>query len=141
MCKRHSRIAHLAPAAAAMALGLAACGGEPTRSAAVAPSSPAAGAITEVAYTCADGRRIVARYDNTRPGESGARILIDGRSFEMFNVVAASGARYSTETGLRSGHGLQWWTRGDQATLSEMAMDHTAPGPVVLTTCSTVRGE
>lgn len=125
--------------AAAAALGLAACGSAPERGADGAASDAAPAAIVEVAYTCADGRRIEARYDNTRPGQSGARLQVDGRSFELYNVVAASGARYATESGLRPDHGLQWWTKGDEATLSEMLMDHAAPGPVLLTTCSAVR--
>ncbi|HQW64363.1 MAG TPA: MliC family protein [Pseudomonadota bacterium] len=125
--------------AAAAALGLAACGSALERGADGAASGAAPAAIVEVAYTCADGRRIEARYDNTRPGQSGARLQLDGRSFELYNVVAASGARYATESGLRPDHGLQWWTKGDEATLSEMLMDHTAPGPVLLTTCTAVR--
>lgn len=127
--------------AAAVALGLAACGSATERGADGAASGAASAAIVEVAYTCADGRRIEARYDNTRPGQSGARLQLDGRSFELYNVVAASGARYATESGLRDGYGLQWWTKGDEATLSEMLMDHTAPGAVELTTCTAVRSQ
>jgi membrane-bound inhibitor of C-type lysozyme len=127
--------------AAGATLGLLACGGEQIRAADAAAPAPAAEAIIEVSYSCADGRRIEARYDNTLPGQSSARLQIDGRSFEMYHVVSGSGARYATESGLRPDHGLQWWTKGDEATLSEMVMDHTAPGPMVLTTCSAVQGQ
>lgn len=105
----------------------------------LACATSAADPVQTVTYTCTDGRRIEARYDNSDPERPTARLEVDGRSFEMFNVRAASGARYSTESGLRPDHGLQWWTKGDTATLSEMLMDHTAPGPVLLTTCTAVR--
>lgn len=98
-----------------------------------------AGAPLHVSYICADGRRIEAHYDNRDHEKPTARLVIDGRSFELYHVVSGSGARYGTESGLRPNHGLQWWTKGDHATLSEMLMDHTAAGPVELTTCSAVK--
>ena len=107
--------------------------------AALACATAAPGPIQKRSYTCADGRRIEARYDNSNPEQPMATIEVDGRSFAMFNVRAASGARYSTESGLRPDHGLQWWVKGDSATLSEMLMDHTAPGAVELTTCTMER--
>jgi membrane-bound inhibitor of C-type lysozyme len=103
--------------------------------AAASGETPASAGIRTVHYTCADGRRIEARYDNSNAERASATLLIDGRRFEMYSVVAASGARYATESGFKPDHGLQWWTKGETATLSEMVMDHTAGGPRELTTC------
>jgi membrane-bound inhibitor of C-type lysozyme len=128
--RRHDRI--LAPLAAIATL--AACSAPANRES--GPVAPDSAGIRTVSYTCADGRRIEARYDNSVPGKSSLRLEVDGRSFEMFAVVAASGARYSTESGLKPDHGLQWWTKGREATLSEILMDHTTTGPVALTTCT-----
>lgn len=122
----------LAPLAAIATL--AACGATATRESGSIAPEPAG--IRTVPYTCADGRRIEARYDNRVPGSPSLSLTVDGRRFEMFAVVAASGARYSTESGLRPDHGLQWWTKGREATLSEILMDHTTTGPVALTTCT-----
>lgn len=104
-----------------------------------AETSTAPAGVSEVNYDCADGRRIQAQYDNSDPERPSASLVIDGQRFEMYNVVAASGARYGTERGLKPDHGLQWWTKGDEATLSEMVMDHTAGGPTELTTCRAIR--
>jgi membrane-bound inhibitor of C-type lysozyme/heat shock protein HslJ len=100
------------------------------------PQAAGSGAPLHVRYTCADGRTIEAHYDHRDSARPTARLVIDGRSFEMYSVISASGARYAAESGLTPGRGLQWWTKGQQATLSEMLMDHTAPGPVELTTCT-----
>jgi len=137
MLKPNSRDVRMALAAAAAALVLAACGDQPVRDADGAVPAPAA--IVEVDYRCADGRHIKGRYDNTDPGHPAVRLRVDSRRFELHSVVAASGARYATESGLRPGYGLQWWTKGDEATLAEMRMDHTAADAVPLTTCTVVR--
>lgn len=120
--------------------GIAACAASAPRGNADAAAVAEPKTIAPVLYTCADGRRIEARYDNTDRERPTATLVVDGRSFEMYSVVAASGARYATESGLQPGHGLQWWTHGDRATLSAMLMDHTAGGPVELTTCTASRG-
>jgi len=106
---------------------------DPAAAAAAETSGPAG--VRTVQYTCADGRSIEAQYDNSNPERPSANLLIDGRRFELYSVVAASGARYATESGFKPDHGLQWWTKGEEATLSEMVMDHTAGGPTELTKC------
>lgn len=115
---------------------LVACGAATTRE----PEAPvpAPEAIAVVVYTCADARWIEARYDNSQSGASSLRLEVDGRSFEMQSVATGSGARFATENGLKPGYGLQWWTRGEEATLSEILMDHTTSGPVALTTCTSM---
>lgn len=89
-----------------------------------------------VTYQCESGRKIVATYG---VGDAqGARIAFEGRSFDLYQVRSGSGARYATEQGLSPDHGLQWWVKGDEATLREMIMDHTAPEPAILDTCRAI---
>jgi membrane-bound inhibitor of C-type lysozyme len=97
-------------------------------------SADAALAAKDAAYRCASGRQILAVYS----AEFGARLSFDGRSFALYPVRAASGARYATEQGLSPDRGLQWWIKGDEATLSEMLMDHTAPEPRTIDTCRAI---
>ncbi|KKB85835.1 hypothetical protein VW29_05980 [Devosia limi DSM 17137] len=87
-------------------------------------------------YTCESGATIVAHYDVSDPMAPTARLEYAGAVFDMFNVISASGARFSTEAGLKPDHGLQWWTHGDEAIMSEMLMDHTAASPTVIETCT-----
>lgn len=123
-------------AATLLCAGIAGCSSSDARSGAGASAPSEANAIVQVSYACADDRRIDARYDNSDPARSTARLVIDGRRFDLYHVISGSGARYATENGLQPDHGLQWWTKGHEATLSEMLMDHTAGGPVELTTCT-----
>lgn len=99
------------------------------------PGMPAEDVIT-VTYQCESGQTVVARYDNTNPDAPTAWLEYKGQTFEMHNVRAASGARYATEQGLSPDKGLQWWTKGDSATLSEMLMDHTAPESTEIESCT-----
>lgn len=100
------------------------------------PEVPSA-KIINATYSCDSGETIRASYDNTDAAAPKARLEYKGRSFDMYSVLAASGARYATEQGLETDRGLQWWTKGKEATLSEMIMDHTAPEPTVIETCRT----
>lgn len=105
------------------------------------PVVPSAGTrIIEATYRCESGTTVTVRYDNTDPTAPRARLDYKGRVFDMYSVVAASGARYATEQGLEPDRGLQWWSKGDEATLSEMIMDHTAPEPTAIETCKTEPG-
>lgn len=91
---------------------------------------------TRVTYRCSDRQVIRVLYDYTDPSAPVARVVVKGQTFEMRSIRSQPGsARYSTESGLRPTHGLQWWTRGDQATLSEMLLDHTAPEPTRIASC------
>jgi len=88
-------------------------------------------------YLCASGRQVVVVY--VEGAQPGARLHLGERLFHLYAVRAASGARYATEQGLKPDHGLQWWTKGREATLSEMILDDTAPPAKVIDTCHTVR--
>lgn len=100
------------------------------------PQIPAA-KIIDATYSCDSGETIKASYDNTDASAPKATLEYKGRSIDMYSVMSASGARYATEQGLETDKGLQWWTKGNEATLSEMIMDHTAPEPTVIETCRT----
>lgn len=93
-------------------------------------------ALSTVIYTCDSGQKIVVRYDNSDPAAPSALLKYKDRTFDLYNVISASGARYATEQGLSEDKGLQWWTKGGSATLSEMLMDHTAPDPVAIESCN-----
>lgn len=93
-------------------------------------------ALSTVIYTCDSGQKIVVRYDNSDPAAPSALLKYKDRTFDLYNVISASGARYATEQGLSEDRGLQWWTKGGSATLSEMLMDHTAPDPVAIESCN-----
>lgn len=96
--------------------------------------------VFTVTYTCKSGQNVVVRYDNTDPAAPTATLEYKGKSFALYNVRSASGARYATEQGLAPDKGLQWWTKGNDAILSEMLMDHTAPEPTPLESCTAQSG-
>jgi membrane-bound inhibitor of C-type lysozyme len=91
--------------------------------------------IIAATYVCDSGNTVSVRYDNTNADAPVATLEYKGQTFAMHNVRSGSGARYATEQGLTSGKGLQWWIKGDEATMSEMLMDHTAPEPTPIETC------
>jgi membrane-bound inhibitor of C-type lysozyme len=94
---------------------------------------------TRAAYRCSNRQLIRVMYDYTTPASPVARVVVKGETFEMRSMLSERGtARYSTESGLRPGYGLQWWTRGSQATLSEIALDQTRPEPVRIASCVVV---
>ena len=102
---------------------------------ACAPPVDAAPKVINAVYRCDSGRQVSASYDNTKPDAPRARLSMDGKAFDLHQVRSGSGARYATEQGLRPDHGLQWWIKGNEATLSEMVMDHTAAGPKQIDRC------
>ncbi len=116
-----------------VAIAASACsGGAATRS---EPAEPGADR-TRVVYNCNNRQVIRVMYDYSTPSAPVARVVVQGQTFEMRSILGRSGwARYSSEAGLRPEHGLQWWTRGDQAALKEMLLDHTAPEPTRIASC------
>lgn len=104
------------------------------------PSDRTPDKIIAATYVCDSGNTVSVRYDNTDADAPVATLEYKGRTFEMHNVRSGSGARYATEQGLQPDKGLQWWTKGDEATMSEMLMDHTAPEPTPIETCRVKQG-
>jgi membrane-bound inhibitor of C-type lysozyme len=72
-------------------------------------------------YECENGMKIAAQYYPDK-----AELSIDGLQRELYQTISASGAKYETENGLQPETGLIWWTKGDEATMFETALDHTA---------------
>lgn len=102
------RLLHIVTAAA-LAAGLAACGGK-----ALETASPKG-----IAYQCADGRPMRVVYDGGGTRAT-AKLLFDGGSFKMSAAPTVSGLRYASETGLNEGQALVWTTDGINGTLSEV---------------------
>lgn len=116
-----------------LASGLAACGGSDSAMPKAVLAPPPG--MLRIVYSCDSGATVTAVYDNSDPAVPRARLSIRDRSFDLHNVIAASGARYATEQGFEPDKGLQWWTKGNEATLSEMTLDHTAAEPRLIDTC------
>lgn len=92
----------------------------------VSSAQVAAVASTAINYTCTPSQNIVATYDNSNPATPKAVLIIDGVRYELYAVVSASGARYATEQGIQPEQGMQWHTKGNNAMLTSMSLDHTA---------------
>jgi membrane-bound inhibitor of C-type lysozyme len=106
--------------AAAATLGLSGCR---DRSApAPSPSAASLGPVNPdpgvTSYACADGQTVTAGYLDRET----AVVSYGDHSFTLKLARSADGARYT-------GYGLQWWTRGDRATLTELKSgEETASG-------------
>lgn len=69
-----------------------------------------------IAYACADGQALKARY----PDDKTAVVEYGGQTRTLTVAVSASGARYV-------GEGLQWWTKG----MTEGRVTPLKPGETV----------
>ncbi len=94
------------------------------------------GQVIEAEYRCQGGQTILARYDNTDPNAARALLTIQGKQFNLRQAVSGSGARYTSEQGLKPGTGIEWWIKGDDATLGEVLLDATAPTSTPISTCT-----
>lgn len=105
------RVLVLTCALAPILLGAAACQPEDEAPPAEAPAaSTAVNPDPKVTlYTCEDGQQVEAGY----PDAQTAMIKVKGRPYPLKAGMAASGVRYV-------GYGLQWWTKGSDATLSAL---------------------
>ena len=64
----------------------------------------------DVSYACADGKAVIAIYDQERVSLK----LSDGRSLELPQVIAASGIRYANED-----ESFVFWSKGRDAFIDE----------------------
>jgi membrane-bound inhibitor of C-type lysozyme len=96
-----------------------------TAAAPVENSNPVATVINST-YTCDNGKIIAAVYDNRQADQSKVTLTIDGKTYQLTQAVAASGARYTTEQGINPEQGLSWHTKGADAVASTITLDHTA---------------
>lgn len=82
--------------------------------------------IIKTNYQCDQGKMVVAIYNNSNINSPRVTLTIDGRRFEMYNVIASSGTLYATEQGINAGQGMRWHVHGLEAILQTMTLDHTA---------------
>ncbi|ODT87963.1 MliC family protein [Phenylobacterium sp. SCN 70-31] len=73
------------------------------------PAGAAQGADGWRVYVCADGRIVRALYPDTET----ARLKLETGEQALKIAISASGARYV-------GQGVQWWTKGDEASLAPL---------------------
>lgn len=79
----------------------------------------AATAQINVVYACDAGSTAYARYD-TKP-QGGVSVTFGGNTLVFDIAPSGSGARYTTVAGPHAIAPLEWWTKGRDATLSELA--------------------
>jgi len=72
----------------------------------------------KVAYACGD-RTVTATYINTS-GNQFAVLDLGDATIVTVTVMSGSGARYV-------GQQYEWWTKGDQATLTDLMQDPQKP--------------
>jgi hypothetical protein len=75
-------------------------------------------------YDCGDGRLARIFYEGGGdPARARARLLFEGRSFEMAAAPAMTGLRYVSESGLAPGRSIAWAAEGEGAVISESEVD------------------
>lgn len=95
-----------------------------------------------LAYACADGRPARIFYEGGGdPARGRARLLFDGRSFDMTAAPAMTGLRYISEAGLTGGHRLIWSAEGEDSALVEAPADPAASGEREIVRCTRSREE
>src|SRR5262245_60890322 len=72
----------------------------------------------EVTYACGE-RRITATYINTEANQFAVLDLGDA-TVAMVTVLSGSGARYA-------GQQYEWWTKGEDATLTDLRSETRSP--------------
>ena len=82
-----------------------------------------ASVVLHVSYRCDDGRVVAADYPKD-PTERGATLTIDGHRISFKTALSADGGRYIADGTANSRTHLQWWIKGDDATLSEGPFDN-----------------
>ncbi len=90
---------------------------------------------TSVAYSCDAGSKASALYDTTTL-QGGVVVVFGGNTLAFASAPSGSGARYLTAVGAHTITPLEWWTKGRDATLSEVA---THGGNRLIATCHQAR--
>lgn len=121
--------------AVAAALLLVACGEDGASQAPGEAHEPARYDALSITYTCEGGVRVQAIYFNFEDGNALAALAYDGTLAPMRIMPSGSGAKY---TSLNEELGWRWHTKGNDASLSYMAADHTAEEVPLLRECRNV---
>lgn len=74
--------------------------------------------IAKVTYACGE-RRVTATYINTEANQFAVLDLGDA-TVAMVTVLSGSGARYA-------GQQYEWWTKGEEATLTDLRSQTQSP--------------
>lgn len=74
---------------------------------------------TVVRYNCEQAEPLVAEYVNAAPNFL-AILPIEGHKLVFVTVLSGSGARYAAGE-------YEWWTRGDEATLTNLTTPDAEP--------------
>jgi membrane-bound inhibitor of C-type lysozyme len=74
--------------------------------------------IAKLTYACGE-RRVTATYINTEANQFAVLNLGDA-TVAMVTVLSGSGARYA-------GQQYEWWTKGEEATLTDLRTDAQSP--------------
>jgi membrane-bound inhibitor of C-type lysozyme len=135
------RHAHSVLALTPLAL-LAACGGSsetaaPTEAATETPAVTTAtqAAAAAIAYDCLPAHILTVAYDNAAPIPT-ATLSLDGASFVLSRIEAASGAKYKTEAGRSAGKTLIWWDKGANGILVEGPVGGPESDELTIAECS-----
>lgn len=72
--------------------------------------------ITQTNYRCENGESVSVKYINNDQNSIAILDMKDNKNKILTNVIAASGAKYA-------GGALEWWTKGDSATLTDAFTD------------------
>jgi len=93
----------------------------------------------DVRYRCDDGRVVEASYPQGAP-EQGMTLTIAGRKIAFRTAMSADGGRYLAVGGLHPHQLLEWWIKGDGATLSEGPAGEPADNAdkTIIATCKVV---
>ncbi|QMW22270.1 MliC family protein [Sandaracinobacteroides saxicola] len=120
-------------------LTLAACGDKPAP-----PPEPLKGGkaapgegIRHMFYACADGTKAQASYGRNAAGQANVTLTFRGKTGQLTEFPAASGAKYSAENLLEPDKLLIWWEKNGEATVMESLLDDSAKpeDARTLTTC------
>lgn len=82
------------------------------------PGAEASADMGPVRYSCENGLGVIATYSETNDA-SEVKLTIGEKSFTLPSAMAASGAKYSSPTGMSAGKTMSWWTKGSEAMLIE----------------------
>lgn len=95
-------------------------GSAPTTSASLVLTLESAGDIerTNALYQCEDGSALTVQYINAQPNFL-AIVPVDGDNHVFATTLSGSGARYVSGP-------YEWWTSGDDATLSDLTQGEDA---------------
>lgn len=89
-------------------------------------------------YDCAKGPARTLAVTRITTGASGdgapefVVVHLQGRRYGLAQAISGSGVRYVGLLGIDPGHGMEWWEKGDEGTLSSFDNNDPKAEPQVL---------